>query len=70
MDGSERGPQQGDDSRSDLLIYAGCKLEGGVREAGSGKSRSDSLDIQAPGISRRLLPSPEAMVRVTRSSPS
>lgn len=72
VDVGERGSQQGGrvgDSSGDALIYVGCILEGGVREAGSDKSRSNSLDIQAPGISRRLLLSPEAMVRIAGSIP-
>ena len=72
MDVGERGLQQGGrvgDPSSNALIYAGCILEGGVKEAGSDKSRSNSLDIQAPGISRRLLLSPEAMVRMVGSIP-
>jgi len=57
-----------DGSFDDLLIYAGCLLEGGVKGAGRDKSRSNSLDIQAPGIPRMLLLSPEAIVQVTRTS--
>ena len=69
MDGGGGGSQQGGrvgDSPNEVLIYAGCMLQGGVKEAGRDKSRSNSLDIQAPGISRELLLSPEAiLVRVT-----
>ena len=70
--GSGRGSQEGGkvgDSFSDVLIYAGCILEGGVKGTGVDSSGSDSLDIQAPGVSRRLLPPPEAMARMTCSSP-
>lgn len=66
--GSQRRGREGDSS-NDVLIYAGSVLEGGVKEAGSDKSRSDVLDIQAPGIPRRLLPSSEAMIQATCSSP-
>ena len=72
MDGGERESQQGGrvgESPNDVLIYVGCILGGGVREAGSGKSRSNSLNTQAPGISRKLLLSPEAIMQVTGSSP-
>jgi len=54
------------DSFSDVLIYAGFTL-GGVKGAGNDESGSNSLDTQAPGIPRRLLPSSEAIVQVTRS---
>jgi len=67
MEVGERGLEQGGrvgDPSGNALIYADCILEGGVREAESDKSRSNSLDIQAPGISRRLLLSPEVMVRI------
>jgi len=66
------GSQQGgavSGSSNDVLIYAGCMLEGCVKETGGDNSRSNSLDIQAPGISRRLLPSLEAMFRVARLGP-
>ena len=72
VDGDGRGSQQEGrvgDSFNDGLIYADSMLEDGVKEPGGDKSRFNSLDIQAPGIPRRLLPSSEAMVQVTRSSP-
>lgn len=71
VEGDGRGAQRGEgvgDSFNDVLIYAGCILEGGVKGAGRDRSGSNSLDTQAPGISRRMLPSSEAIVQVTRSS--
>jgi len=54
-------------SFDDVLIYADSTPEGGVKGAGSDESGSNSFDTQAPGIPRRLLPSSEAIVQVTRS---
>ena len=68
MDG--RGSREGErvgDSFSDVLIYADFTLEGGVKGAGNDKSGTNSFDTQAPGIPRRLLPSSEAMIQLTRS---
>lgn len=65
MDGGKRGSQERGrvgDSFNGALIYAGCIPGCGVGEAGEDKFRSNSVDTQAPGISRRLLPSSEAMV--------
>ena len=67
------GSQEGggvNDPPSDVLIYAVRLLDGGVKETGSDRSRSNSLDSQAPGISRKLLLSPVAIVQVTFSSPA
>ena len=64
--GSQEGGRVGD-SFSDVLIYAGFTLESGVEGAGNDESGSNSFDTQAPGIRRRLLPSSEAIVQVTRS---
>lgn len=57
---------QGGVGDSSVLIYAARLLEGCVNENGS---RSNPLEIQAAGISRRVLLSPDAMDLVTRSSP-
>ena len=64
--GSQEGRRVGD-SFNGVLIYAGFFLEGGVKGAGSDESGSNSFDTQAPGIPRRMLPSSEAIVQVTRS---
>ena len=55
----ERGKVGG--SFRDVRIYAVGLLGGGVNGADSDKSSSSSLEIQAPGISRKLLLSPVAI---------
>lgn len=70
MDECKRGSQEGGrvGGSFNALIYAGCMLGCGVREAGEDKLRSNPVDIQAPGIPRRLFPSSsEAMVWVARA---
>lgn len=56
------GSREGGSSSRVVLIYAVGVLEDGVKEVGSDKSKSNSLDIQAPGISRRLLISPDQSI--------
>ena len=63
---SQEGGKVGD-SFNDILMYPGFTLEDGVKGAGNDESGCNSSDTQAPGIPRRLLPSSEAIVQVTRS---
>ena len=59
--GGSQGRGKVGDSLRDVRIYAVGLLGSGVKGAGSDKSRSSSLEIQAPGISRKLLLSPVAI---------
>lgn len=62
MDGGSQERGRAGGSFNGVLIYAGCIPGCGVGEAGEDKLVSNSVDTQAPGISRRLFPSSEAMV--------
>jgi hypothetical protein len=64
VDGGGGGSrEEGGVGNSNDPIYAGRSVEDSVKETGRGGSRSDSLEIQAPGIRSRQVLSPDAMTR-------